>query len=191
MIWVFLVVLVVTSAVFLWKKAVGRKTWVALVLFAILFSFVAAYISVSNVWTPSPLSDDVFRAQDKHGNFNGTLPLSQLSYPISLTVFHTPFQQVTLDQNGYYAHGKAEFNVTFTNFNFLQVNGNYSYLYPIMGPSPLIYEIDSVFNNGPEFFGSLVALFTVFNCFAAFAAIILATVSKRTLEHAKSKTKKG
>ncbi len=172
MIWVFVIVLVVTSTFVVWKKAIGRKTWTAIIVLAMLFSLFVAYITISNVWTPNPLSDDVYHQQNDYGEFSGTLPLSQSSYPLTLMVFHTPFAQLTYDYP--YAHGKAEWTINFAGFNLIHVKGNYSYYYPIMGPSPLLYQIDNVFSSSLGFFWSLVALFTVFNFAAAVVAIILA-----------------
>jgi hypothetical protein len=173
MIWVFIVVLAVTSAFLVWRKAVGRKTWIAIIVLAMLFSLFVAYISVANVWTPGQLSDDVFRKQNDYGEFSGTLPWSRFSYPLSLMVFQTPFVQLTYDYP--YAYGKAEWTISFADFSLVHVKGNYSYYYPIMGPSPLHYQIDNVFSHSFGFFESLVWLFTIFNFAAAVVAIIIAS----------------
>jgi hypothetical protein len=189
MIWIFFVVLIVTFSFLVWKKTVGRKTWMAIIVLAMLFSLFVAYISVSNIWTPDPLNDNVYREQNESGKFSGTLPWSHCSYPLTLTVFHTPFQQVT--KNQYYAYGNAEFIISFANLSLIQVKGNYTYNNWVMGPAPLHYQIDSIFSNSLEFFWSLVALFTVFNFLAGIVAIIIANGFRIIRWHHRNPRKKA
>jgi len=179
-IWILFLTFLPTLAFLIRKITVGRRTWTTMIVLAIMLSFLFSYVSVSNVWTPHPLNDDVQYRQNSSGEYGGTFPWAQFSYPFTLTVFHTPFQQLTFDQD--YHYGKAQFTVAFAGANLIQVNGNYSYHGWIMGPVPLDYEIDSVFSDSPEFFGFLVALFAFFNSLGAIAGIILAKALSRRLK---------
>jgi len=138
----------------------------------IVFCFLVALASIMSVWTAHPLSDDVFSWQDSTGLYRGIYPWSQFSYPLALTVYHTPLDHLTIDQ--YEAHGKAMFKIVLAGTSVIQINGNFTYLYYVIGPMPLNYQIDSVFSNSDSFFWSLVALFTVINFATALVGIALA-----------------
>jgi hypothetical protein len=142
------------------------------IVFTCATSFLLAYVSVASVWTPHPLSDDVFRQQNALGEYEGMFPLSKLSYPLYLRVYHTPFNSLILE-NGT-AHGQVFFSVFFATANVIRVSGVFTCFYMVYGPVPLHYKIDFLFSDSPEFFGFLVALFTFVNIIGALLGIILA-----------------
>lgn len=168
----FSVLLVFAFAFTVRNKGLGKWAWIALVVFAVVFSLFCAYSSVRSVWVPHPLSDDVHREQDALGNSQGSLPWSKLSYPLFLSVYHTPFSQ--LRYQGELAYGEVRFTTFLASANIIQVNGTFSYFYPIMGPSPLYYKIDFMFSDSQEFFNFLIALYTLFDTIGALLGVLVA-----------------
>jgi hypothetical protein len=173
---VFFTSLVATFALLRWEKAFSKKAWtIFIAIFIVLAcatSFLLAYVSVASVWTPHPLSDDVFRQQNALGEYEGMFPLSKLSYPLYLRVYHTPVKSQILE-NGT-AHGQVFFSVFFAAANVIRVSGVFWCFYQVMGPVPLHYKIDFLFSDSPEFFGFLVTLFTFVNIIGALLGVILA-----------------
>jgi len=105
----FVLFFVFTFAFLQWRKTFGRNVYTAAVVLACAFSLFLAYVSVSNVWIPHPLSDYVFSEQNALGEYEGVFPWSRLSYPLYLNVYHTPFEQLTLI--GSYGRGQACFSI--------------------------------------------------------------------------------
>jgi hypothetical protein len=172
----FVTFLVLTSA-FLWQQKVfKRRVWTTVVVFAFLFALFLAYLSVSTVWTPHPLSDDVFREQNAFGEYEGVFPFSRLSYPLYLSVYHTPFSSLTFNETSGIASGQVRFSVLFAGEKIIVVDGVFHYFYPVFGPMPLYYKIDFIFSDSPEFFDFPVATFTLFNIIGALLGIILAKI---------------
>jgi hypothetical protein len=159
-------------AILRWKKAFNKRWWAITIIFALLFSLFLAYVSVSSVWVPHALSDNVFYQQNVHGEYGGMFPWSQLSYPACLSVYHTPFETLTF--GGDYAYGQVRFTIAFAGANVAQINGTFWYFYPIYGPSLLQYNIDFLFHDSVQFFGYLLALYTIFNFIGALVGIGLA-----------------
>lgn len=177
----FGIVLVITFAFLYWRKAFTRRFWTVTIVLVSIFSLFIAFVSVWSVWTPYPTSWDL---GNYGGEFGGFFPWSKLSYPICLSVYHTPFDQLTFDQLNRIAYGQVRFNIFLATAKTLQVNGTFDYFYAVMGPMPLYYHIDfPLFSSAENFFIFLVALFTFFNIFVASLGIILA----RTLQKAISK----
>jgi hypothetical protein len=143
----------------------------ALVL-ALVFSLFLAYFSVSSVWIPYGLSDDVLHQQNEFGEYAGTYPWCKLSYPLTLSVYHTPFENLTLIN--YDAYGSVRFSILLAGTNILRINGIYWYFYPVMGPMPLQYNINFLFSDPLQFFCYLLFLFTLFNFAGALLGISLA-----------------
>ncbi len=171
--------LVFTFAFLRQKKKFGKRAWTITIALACLFSFLLAYISVSAVWTPHPLSDDVGREQNALGEYEGVFPWSELSYPLYLTVYHSPFNQQTFLYP--YAYGEARFNIFLANANIIRLNGTFSYYAYVMGPMPLYYKIDFLFSDSLEFFDFLLVLFSFFNIIGTLIGIMLAkTLQKKS-----------
>jgi hypothetical protein len=139
-----------------------------------VFCFLVAWASILSVWQPHPLSDDIFSEQNSAGIYQGMFPWSQFSYPLALAVYHTPIDQVSIDQ--YLAHGKAAFTITFAGANQTEIKATYSFLAYIMGPSPLNYQIDSIFSNSDSFFVAIILFFAIMNFAAALIGIALAKI---------------
>ena len=163
---------VLAFAILRWKKAFNRRRWAITIVIVLLFSLFLASASVSSVWVPHALSDNVFYQQNVHGEYGGMYPWSELSYPFYLSVYHTPFENLTF--RGDYAYGQVRFTIAFAGANVAQINGTFWYFYPIMGPSPLQYNIDFLFHDSVEFFAFLLVLYTIFNFIGALVGIGLA-----------------
>jgi hypothetical protein len=149
------------------------------IVIALVFSLFVAYFSVSSVWFPHGRSDDVFRQQNRFGDYAGAFPLSELSYPFSLSVYHTPFiDSLTFDE--WYAYGQVGFSTLFAGTNIVRIEGTFWYFYPIEGASPLQYRINFLFSEPLQFFGCLLVLFTLFNFIGALLGFSLAyAIAKR------------
>jgi hypothetical protein len=148
------------------------------IVIALVFSLFVAYFSVSSVWFPHGLSDDVFHQQNVFGEYAGTFPLSELSYPLSLSVYHAPFESLTYEYP--YRYGQVGFSTLFAGTNIVRTEGTFWYYYPIMGPSPLQYNINFLFSEPLQFFGYLLVLFTLFNFIGALLGLSLAyAIAKR------------
>lgn len=168
------VVFAVFTAVFLLLRKPSRITWIELAVLACAFSLLLAFVSVSTVWVPHPNSDQLFYVQNTLGEYEGDFPLSKLSYPFYLNVYHTPFEQVTFTGN--LAYGKAFLSVFFDGTRILGVNGTYSYFYPVMGGVPLYYSLNFVFSDSDSFYYFLLVSFTFVNAVGAFIGIIVGKV---------------
>jgi len=175
----FVTFLVFTFAFLSWRKAFRRSVWTIVVVLACVLSLLFAYVSVSGVWVPHPLSDDVFREQNAFGEYEGVFPWSRLSYPLYLNVYHTPFHQLTFRES--FGFGQVYFSVYFANVKVIGANGTFSYFAGVMGPMPLHYKIDFLFSDSLEFFDFLIALFTFFNIIGALLGIILAKTLHKTV----------
>jgi hypothetical protein len=94
-------------------------------------------------------------------------------------VYHTPFENLTYEYP--YAYGQVRFSTLFAGTNILRTEGTYWYYYPIMGPSPLQYNINFLFSEPFQFFGYLLVFFTIFNFVGALLGLSLAyaTVKRR------------
>ncbi len=177
----FAIFFVFTFAFLWWRKTFRRRVWTVVVVLACVLSLFFAYVSVSSVWTPHPLSSDVFREQNALGEYEGVFPWSRLSYPLYLNVYHTPFDQLTFISP--YAYGQVRFSMFFASAKILAVNGTFFYRAYIMGPMPVYYNIDFLFSYSRDFFYFLLVMFTFFNIIGALLGIILA----RTLHKIVSK----
>jgi len=160
------------------RRRFGKRGWITTLVLALVLSLFLAYFSISSVWIPHGLSDDIFHQQSELGEYAGTFPWSELSYPLSLSVYHTPFQNLTYQYP--YAYGQVRFSTQFAGMNILQTEGRYWYFYPVFGPMPLQYNINFLFSDPFQFFGYLLALFTIFNFVGALLGLSLAyAIEKR------------
>jgi len=161
-----------------WKRAFGKRAWTIFIVLICIVSSLIAYVSIASVWTPHPLSDDVFHQQNALGEYEGVSPFSKLSFPLYLKAYHSPFASLLFEENGT-AYGQATFSIYLINRKVIDVSGVFSYFYMVMGPMPLNYKIDSI--DSPTFFALLIALFTLANIVGALPGIILAktTLKKR------------
>ena len=175
----FAIFFVFTFVFLWWKKAFSRRVWTVVVVLACVLSLFFAYVSVSGVWTPHPLSSDVFREQNALGEYEGMFPWSRLSYPLYLNVYHTPFNQLTLVYPHFYE--QVRFSIFFASAKILVVNGTFLYRAYIMGPMPVSYIIDFLFSNSRDFFYFLLVTFTFFNIIGALLGIILAKTLHKTV----------
>jgi len=175
-----LVCFVFTFAILHWRRTFGRGGWMTPLVLALVFSLFLAYFSVSSVWIPHGLSDDVFYQQNKLGEYAGAFPWSRLSYPLSLSVYHPPFENLTLEYP--YAYGQVRFSTLFADIGILRTNGTYWYYYPVMGAMPLQYDTSFPFSEPLQFFGYLLVLFTLFNFVGAFLGISLANAIEKKLK---------
>jgi len=166
-----------------WKKGFSRIVWAAIIVLAITISLAVANASVSNVWIPVPLNTNVYVRQNALGEDEGTFPWSKFSYPLSLNVHHTPFNQLTL--NGTCNYGEVCFKAFLANLNIFQVNGTFSYQAGFFMPMPLQYNINFTYSDPYEFFHFLVAVFALFNFVGALLGIILAYALRKRI-HATS-----
>jgi hypothetical protein len=163
----------ITFAVLRLEKALSKKEWTIFIVLACLTSLLIAYVSVTSVWVPHPLSDTVFRQQNALGEYEGMFPFSKLSYPLYLRLYHTPFISLLFEENGT-AHGQVYFSLFLADAKIIGVSGVFWYFYQVMGSMPFYYKIDFLFSDSPEFFSFLVALYTFFNAIGALLGIILA-----------------
>ena len=104
------VLFVVTFVMAVLKKVFTNKVWIMIFVLGLISSFILAYVSVASVWVPHQLSDNVYRQQNALGEYEGAFPLSKLSYPLYLRVYHTPFRQLIFEEDGT-AYGQAHFSV--------------------------------------------------------------------------------
>jgi hypothetical protein len=145
---------------------------------ALVFSLFVAYFSVSSVWFPHGLNDDVFHQQNVFGEYAGTFPLSELSYPLSLSVYHTSWESLTYEYP--HAYGQVGFSTLFAGTNIVRIEGTFWYNNRWMGPAPLQYNINFLFSEPLQFFGCLLVLFTLFNFIGALLGFSLAyAIAKR------------
>jgi len=175
----FATFLVFTFAFLWWRKVFRRRVWMVVVVLAFVLSLFLAYVSVSSVWTPHPLSSDVFPERNAPSEYEGVFPWSRLSYPLYLNVYHTPFDQLTWVYP--LAYGQVRFSMFFASAKILVVNGTFSYLAYAMGPMPLSYNIDFLFSHSRDFFYFLLAMVTFFNIIGSLLGIILAKTLHKTI----------
>jgi hypothetical protein len=164
-------------AILQWRGPFCKKSWVTAIVLALVFSLFLAFFSVSSVWIPYGLSDNVLHQQNTVGEYAGTFPWSELSYPLTLSVYHTPFENLTLIH--FDAYGQASFSMLFAGTDILRTNGTYWYFTAVMGPMPLHYNINFVFSDPLQFFDYLLVLFTLFNFAGALLGISLAYMIER------------
>ncbi len=175
---VLLICFVFAFAILHWRRTFGKRGWITALVLALVFSLFLAYFSVSSAWIPHGLSADVFHQQNELGQYAGTFPWSKLSYPLSLSVYHTPFENLTLEYP--YAHGQVRFSTLFAGTDILRTKGMYWYYYPVFGAMPLQYDINFPFSEPLQFFGYLLVFFTLFNFVGALLGISLAyAIEKR------------
>jgi hypothetical protein len=163
----FIITLYVTQR-FLWRKTAStREVWAKVSALTILASLALSFLSICSVWTPYISNMSVH-----DGEFNGLLPFSKLSYPMYLTVYHTPLNLRLFD--GGSLSGNASFRILLTDFKVMEVRGSFGYA-AIYGRSHLVYSLDfPAFNNGLVFFLFMLALFTVQNIIGTVLGILLA-----------------
>ncbi|MGD0979798.1 MAG: hypothetical protein ABR962_11750 [Candidatus Bathyarchaeia archaeon] len=148
----------------------SRALWTVVIVFAVVFSLNLAYASVSSVWVPRPSSDIISFQQNTLGEYQGTFPYSELSYPLALSVYHTPESNQTFDEQNEEAYGQVRFNIFLASANIFEVNGTFHYFIW----SELQYKLDFVFSDSQQFFDFLVALYAVFNMIGALIGIAMA-----------------
>jgi hypothetical protein len=153
------------------KEKLNSKIWLLIIVPAILLSLLLAYVSVTSVWRPYQMQDDIFREQNTLGEYQGVFPWAKLSYPLYLDVLHnTP---TMLNESTGFIYGQAGFSLFFANAKTLVVNGTYSFL-AIRGPTPVHYKLDFVFSDPETFYVFLIVLFTIFNVIGALLGTVLA-----------------
>jgi hypothetical protein len=160
-----------------WRRKLNRKGWAVIAIFAFSVSVILASVSVWSVWTPYTTNWNFHG-----GESDGIFPLSKLSYPLCLSVYHTPFIHLLYD--GMHISGDVSFSFFLMNAKVTVINGTFSYP-PVFGEVQLSYSIDfPLFNNGETFFIFLLSLFTIFNMIGALIGIALANIlpKKRAVE---------
>jgi hypothetical protein len=163
----FAVALCLTLPFLLRRVALRRRVWAGVSVLALSASLVLSFVSVWSVWTPYVTSRDLH-----DGEFEGCFPLSKLSYPLYLSVYHTPSALLLYD--GLSVSGNVSFSAFLASFRLLKVEGGFSYS-AIFGWSRLQYSLDfPFFNDGPTFFLFILAFFTVLNAAGAALGILLA-----------------
>lgn len=161
----------------LWRKKLSRRNFSLVVTFAFLVSLLLGFITIWSVWTPYVTNLDF------HGDeFDGYFPWSKLSYPLHLSVYHTPFALLLYD--GSYISGNVSFAILVANAKVMKVDGTFRYP-PVFGRVPLPYSLNfPFFDSGEKFFIFLLILFTVFNIIGALIGIASAyTIIKRLGGH--------
>jgi len=149
------------------KKRARRIFWVMVLILACIFSCLLAYASVTSVWRPYQMQDDVAL-----GEYEGVFPWAKLSYPFYLNVFHSPVDQWWDD--GRYIYGQARFSIFIANLKVTEADGTF-WFRMIEGPAPLHYSIDVIFLSDPEtFYVFLIILFTILNIIGALLGIVFA-----------------
>lgn len=161
----FIITLYVTQR-FLWRRTTStREVWAKISALTILASLTLSFLSICSAWTPYVSNMSVH-----DGEFDGFLPFSKLSYPMYMTVYHTPLNQRLFD--GGSLSGNASFCILFAGFKVVEVRGRFGYA-AILGMSRLVYSLDfPAFNNGLIFFLFMLALFTVQDIIGAVLGIL-------------------
>jgi hypothetical protein len=169
----FVLVVCFTLPFWLWRRKFSRIDWAVVVAFASVVSLLLAFFSIWSVWTPYITNWDFH-----DGEFNGYFPWSKLSYPLHLSVYHTPFIHLLYD--GVSISGNASFTILIANAKVMKVNGTFNFL-PVFGRVPLSYSLNfPLFNNKETFFIFLLTLFTILNMIGALVGIALAnTLAKK------------
>jgi hypothetical protein len=132
---------------------------------------VFAFLSLWIVWIP------LITSLTYHdGEYQGIPPLSKLSYPIFLSVYHTPHLDLRCDK-GY--SGIVSFKIFFANIKICEINGSFSYP-SAFGEFPLNYKINlPFFETKEKFFAFLLATFTNINLAGAAIGILTYSTVKR------------
>ncbi len=173
MLLVLILVVCFTLPFRLWRKKFSRRNWVVVVTFAFLVSFLLAFVSIWNVWTPYLGSMD-YRARALS---EGYFPQSKLSYPLYLKVYHTPFEHRQFD--GRFISGNVSFSVLIADAKVMEVDGTFFYPF-VFGSMPLVYSLNFPIRNQEAFFIFLLISFTLFNVMGALIGIVSAhTLVKR------------
>jgi len=167
----FLALFVFTLVFIPKKEKLNSKIWVLIIVPAIMLSLLPAYVSVTSVWRPHQMQDDIFRKQNALGEYEGVFPWAKLSYPFYLNVFHSPANQWVED--GRYVDGQVQFSIFIANLRVTAVNGTFWFLM-IEGPTPLHYTLDFIFSDPETFYVFLIVLFTIFNIIGALLGIVFA-----------------
>jgi hypothetical protein len=180
---IFAFIMVFCLTLFLqYRKVLSRRVWTVVVVLACVSSLVVAFVSLWNVWTPYPTSWDL--GHSCNGEFDGFFPWSRLSYPLCLSVYHTPFNQLTFDRLSGVAQGQVRFSIFLANAKAVEVNGTFGYPYFIMGFMPLSYHIDfPFFSSAERFFVFLLTLFALFNIVGALLGVTLANMLYKRLQN--------
>jgi hypothetical protein len=176
----FALVFCFTLPFWLWRKEFSRRNWLVVVAFAFFVSLLLACASIWSVLKPNASNVDFH-----DGEFDGYFPLSKLSYPIYMSVYHTPFERLLYD--GIFLSGNVSFTIFITNAKVMEVNGTFHYEHFELTRIPLFYSLDfPLFNDLQRFFLFLLILFTLFNVMGALIGIVSAhTLVKRyKLSHA-------
>lgn len=161
-------VLLALSLLFLAKR-MGWKKWTMLIVLMLTVSFAFAYVSVSNVWTPTATNFTV-RAGERGGSF----PWSKLSYPIFMTVEHY-FNQ----ENRGVVTGDVFFNIFLAWSRIFVVNGQFHYPGGFYGEFRLSYSLDFPFFTASTFYAFIIALFTALNFIGGLLGFALAYILSR------------
>jgi hypothetical protein len=137
---------------------------VAVAVLACLVSLFLAWVSVSNAWTPDPMSYEL-----KFGETEGVFPWTKLSYPLYLSVYHSNTTWIDT-----VVHGQVHVNVLFVNAKIIGANGTFSFYGGAFGFAPVYYHFDFIFSNPDAFFDFLLVLLALFNIIGALLGIALA-----------------
>ena len=145
----------------------SRKIWATIIVFACVFSMLISLVSIWNVWTPYITNMSV---QD--GDFAGTFPWSKLSYPLYLSVYHTPFAQRAINERNI-ASGNVSFSLFVLNAQIGKIDGEFFY-HLAFGAATLFYSINfPILNDAESFVLFLFILFTFFNLTGIIIAMAL------------------
>jgi len=160
------------------KLRSGKIVWVEMIILAFVLSYFFAYYSVSSVWVPNQLTDNVYRKEEQGLEvYRGTFPLSELSYPFSLGVHHLSKQEWFVNNYGY---GQVVFSIFFVNLDVFQINGTYSYL-AVLGPYPLSYKMNFLFSDPTDFFNFLVSIYALINFVGALLGTFFGRIIQRKI----------
>jgi hypothetical protein len=165
---VFVISVILVFSLLFFTKRMGRKKWTMLIVLVLLVSFIFAYISISNVWTPATTSYTV-RAGERSGSF----PWSKLSYPMSMTVEHY-FNQENRGINS----GDVFFNILLAWTRIATVSGQFAY-WSVYGETRLSYSLDSPFFTASTFYAFIIAVFTTLNFVGGVLGFVLANILSR------------
>jgi hypothetical protein len=137
-----------------------------------LMSIILAFISIWSVWTPFITNHNHYEIYS--GEFNGYFPWSRLSYPLYISVYHTPF--IHLHYDGIRILGNVVFKFFLVNVKVMEVRGEFYYP-PVMGITQLHYSLNfPFFNDGEKFFIFLLIIFTFLNIIGTLLALALTYV---------------
>jgi len=169
----FLALFVFTLAFIPRKEKLNSRIWVLIIVPAIMLSLLLAYVSVTSVWRPHQMQEDVFAKQNALGEYEGVFPWAKLSYPFYLNVFHSSGNQLVEDQSAGAVDGQVQFSMFIANLRVTAVNGTF-WFSMVRGPTPLHYKLDFIFYDPEMFYVFLIVLFTIFNIIGALLGIVFA-----------------